>query len=806
MDTKLKNNENDITKKMVDENDNNEEIVEKHDTTKELRQDSTTEFDYNLKKDKDNSNEKDDYNLKEDKENKLEKEDLENFRKNKKKDESLKSRLLKNKNFVIISLILLMGLISFSWLCTKDYIDNYAYTKNYFKDEEIASHMSTYIESFKNFYDKFKDYDKKDSKNKIIENEMYKVKIENNDKLNQEIKRTNEKYTQYLFEGSEYSKEEKDRYVSQKNEEIKSVEKMYKKSDDELRKEIISKTDNEYKELKATINGRTDIKYYMKDIQSNRIYTNLDKNDNVQDYIKNKSIYSFTDNDLTRLNYYGSSYLPSYMDVKFIIPKYKYGYGPMYSYIDKYNAKKNKILKEGIVGPILLFISIVGLIYIIKNKKVEFLYKDKVIYLYKKIPIDFKLIMLIFPTVFILNCRNPFITVDSVDDIIFSILVLVIMILSIIFVLLSIWYIKLIFKKKVNIKKEFYKSMIFKFYGFLGKVFENRNVFLRTIGVPVVIGIIIFGAIILIGPYTPGGGEVAAILGMIYMIYIIVIVIYKIMYFSEISKGTKKIVSGDLEVNIKERGKGEFSKLAANINEMKEGLDSSFKKQAKSEKFKSELITNVSHDLKTPLTSIINYVDLLKNPNLDEDERKAYIEVLDRKSQRIKVLIEDLFEASKVASGAIELNIENVDIVALLRQSLAEFDEKIKESSLDFKVNIESPNIHLNLDGKRTWRVFENLIGNALKYSQPNTRVYVDLEEYEKKAVLTIKNISAYEMNFDANELVERFKRGDTSRNTEGSGLGLAIAKSIVDLQGGSLDIKIDGDLFKVIVEFYKDK
>ncbi|MEA4825202.1 MAG: ATP-binding protein, partial [Clostridium sp.] len=178
--------------------------------------------------------------------------------------------------------------------------------------------------------------------------------------------------------------------------------------------------------------------------------------------------------------------------------------------------------------------------------------------------------------------------------------------------------------------------------------------------------------------------------------------------------------------------------------------------------------------------------------------------ILDRKTQRLKVLIEDLFEASKVASGAIELNIEKIDVAALLTQTLAEFDEKIKDSSLTFRVNGTNKKIYANLDGKKTWRVFDNLINNALKYSQENTRVYIDLIEYDNKVTLTVKNISSYEMDFNVEEIFERFKRGDKSRNTDGSGLGLAIAKSIVELQGGKLDIEIDGDLFKAIVKFYK--
>lgn len=211
----------------------------------------------------------------------------------------------------------------------------------------------------------------------------------------------------------------------------------------------------------------------------------------------------------------------------------------------------------------------------------------------------------------------------------------------------------------------------------------------------------------------------------------------------------------------------------------------------------TELITNVSHDLKTPLTSIINYVDLLKKEGLSKEEAQGYVEVLDRKSQRLKMLIDDLFEASKMASGAVELNIEKVDVTALLQQALAELHEKINNSSLTFKLKVPKQKVYANLDGKKTWRVFENLINNILKYSHPKTRVYIDLIETDSKITITMKNISSYEMDFDKEEIFDRFKRGDKSRNTEGSGLGLSIAKSILELQGGNLSIEIDGDIFK---------
>ena len=224
----------------------------------------------------------------------------------------------------------------------------------------------------------------------------------------------------------------------------------------------------------------------------------------------------------------------------------------------------------------------------------------------------------------------------------------------------------------------------------------------------------------------------------------------------------------------------------------------------KSQQMKYELITNVSHDFKTPLTAIITYVDLLKNPDLTEEERKSYVETLDVKSQRLKVLIEDLFEVSKANSGNVQMNFMDVDVVKLMKEVRVEMSDKIEQSNLDFRWNLPEEKVVLSLDGQRTYRIFENLLNNSIKYAMPFTRVYVDIVNGDSEVVITFKNMSAQELNFDAEHLTERFVRGDSARNSEGSGLGLAIAKSFTELQNGQFDISIDGDLFKVTIRFRK--
>ena len=283
----------------------------------------------------------------------------------------------------------------------------------------------------------------------------------------------------------------------------------------------------------------------------------------------------------------------------------------------------------------------------------------------------------------------------------------------------------------------------------------------------------------------------------------ICILVYIISFFFNIYKiilTTENIINGVYNNEIKIKGSFLLKELADNIINIENGLDIALDKAIKSERLKGELITNVSHDLKTPLTSIINYVDLLDNDNISDEKRKTYLEILKERSLRLKVLIEDLFEASKASSGNLEMHMEDLDPVALLRQTLGEFEDKISISNLEFIKNIPDKKLIIHADGKKTFRVFQNLISNILKYSLRGTRVYIDVEEKDNFISITFKNISEYSLNFSEEEILERFKRGDSSRTTEGSGLGLAIAKSLVELQGGIFELKFDGDLFKVMV------
>ncbi|RKM57497.1 sensor histidine kinase [Butyrivibrio sp. CB08] len=248
-------------------------------------------------------------------------------------------------------------------------------------------------------------------------------------------------------------------------------------------------------------------------------------------------------------------------------------------------------------------------------------------------------------------------------------------------------------------------------------------------------------------------------------------------------------------------------RLAEAVNSIGEGIDRAVNTSMKDEKLKADLITNVSHDIKTPLTSIINYVDLLKREDIANDRAKEYIEVLDVKSQKLKQLTEDLVEASKISSGNISIELTRINFVELVNQTIGEFYEKLEKSDLQVIFKPQQQDMSIMADARHLWRVIENLLNNVCKYALAGTRVYLDMiyedkEGADKKVVFSIKNISASELNIDATELTERFIRGDVSRTTEGSGLGLSIAKNLTVAQGGDFDIRLDGDLFKVIIRF----
>ena len=275
----------------------------------------------------------------------------------------------------------------------------------------------------------------------------------------------------------------------------------------------------------------------------------------------------------------------------------------------------------------------------------------------------------------------------------------------------------------------------------------------------------------------------------------------------EIVEGIEIIKNGDSKYRIDTTHlHGENLKLADSVNSIGVGIRKAVETSMKDEKLKTDLITNVSHDIKTPLTSIITYVDLLKRENMSDQRIQGYIDILDSKSQRLKTLIEDLVEASKISSGNISIQLETINFVELVRQSIGEFGEKFEASNLHVVARMPEKAMFIEADSGQLWRVMENLFQNVSKYAMHGTRVYIEMEEegegYEKKNTFSVKNISAKYLEVEACDLTERFIRGDQSRQTEGSGLGLSIAKNLIEAQGGEFEIQVDGDLFKAIIKF----
>lgn len=575
-------------------------------------------------------------------------------------------------------------------------------------------------------------------------------------------------------------------------------------------------------DARNTLNEYKDIKFFVKNNSTGKIYTNTNYKTN-EDFRKNQNDYCNLEIDLSnnkstytkiidkkRLSssvyansFWGMQGNSDSISISISIPKEINNYDDsiaLGSYQDDFKYYRNYIdtlFKVLISSGVIIIISLIACIKI-KGKLIN---KDGILLkIYRKIPIEIYIVgisILLFSLIldfgYIVSIIAKFIAIT----------------------LLTIWiiYFKNLDKKKYLITNSITYNVCRFFINIIKNIIKYKNklpLVKRLILVELII--VIIAGLIFMFLYTTEYWYnpvfmLIAISGYITLSLAIItgIILNKVDYLDKIIKGTKEIKNGNINHKIEVKGKDTLAIFAQDINNLSEGLENAIDEKFRSERMKAELITNVSHDLKTPLTSIINYVDLIKKEeNIEPEYLKDYINVLDNKSKRLKVLIEDLFEASKASSGNIELNIEKLDLNQLLRQSIGENEEKISKANLDLKVNLPKEQIYINCDGKRMYRVFENLLINISKYSLHNTRVYIDMKLEEEKAYISFKNISAYELNFEADEIIERFKRGDLARNTEGSGLGLAIARDLVELQGGDFDIQIDGDLFKVNVVFNK--
>ena len=331
---------------------------------------------------------------------------------------------------------------------------------------------------------------------------------------------------------------------------------------------------------------------------------------------------------------------------------------------------------------------------------------------------------------------------------------------------------------------------------FIGEAWNNRTVIVKSLILSMV-----FVAVNTLAYVSPHAETI--ILAMVANIAFIVCSVIYTIDVAKVRKGLNEISNGNLEYKIDESSiNGPLKKTAETINNIGVGMKNAVDEKISSERLKTDLITNVSHDIKTPLTSIINYVDILKREDIEDEKIKGYIDILDQKSKRLKTLTEDVLEASKASSGNIKLEMQNLDVIELLRQTAGEFEEKMEAAGLSLICNFSEEKGIIYADGRRMWRIFENTLNNAVKYSLKGTRVYLDVKVKDNEVHVVIKNISAYQLNISADQLTERFVRGDISRTTEGTGLGLSISRSLTELQGGKFEIYLDGDLFKVSTIF----
>lgn len=691
---------------------------------------------------------------------------------------------------------------------------------------DLSNNISDYINLVKDYSIYYKSLEYASDNNNITQNDIDICKSELVDKVNKEYENyRNDKYNDESF--SKLTYEEQQKILSEEKEKI--TEK-YTLNDEEMKGYILNRKVNSASDLNNKIKSYVNLNFRAYDklkdiwiggekIDSNNIIKNskyfkeinIDYNGNVIEkiYVDGKEI---NNNIISKLIYYNKYSYHTYYDRYEPNNIYAYDYNEKQS-ISIYiwmpqEIKKGDVVYENLkrveininrfylsCGSFIMFIilAILCLVSLSKNKSKINIIED-IVNKIKVWPIEAKvgigiLGWISWNTTYIYYNANNYIRRLNLISVIWTSLALLIYYVLIRVIIIN-YNERTLFKNNITIKC----------WNYLSEIMTRSSLiktFLIMSGLYVISGLLLFvvSGILSIFP-------IGILIGIILTIIYIVIFIKELIYLDKIIIGSKAATEGKLNCNIEEKGRGHLRELAHDINNIRDGLRKSIESEIKSENMKTELITNVSHDLKTPLTSIINYIDLLKRENIESETAKDYINILDKKSQRLKVLIDDLFEASKATSGAMELNITKIDIVQLLKQSLGENDERFKNSNLSVKLDIPDTKIFINGDGQRLYRVFENLISNIVKYSLSNTRVYIQMYvDDENKVVIIMRNISAYELDFCANEITNRFKRGDSSRSTDGSGLGLAIAKSIVELHGGKFNIEVDGDLFKSIIK-----
>ncbi|MBS6184159.1 MAG: HAMP domain-containing histidine kinase, partial [Clostridium celatum] len=695
----------------------------------------------------------------------------------KKEKNNIKKSFKNNTNTQFIIYILTVITLVTTILSGLEVKDNLIYVipERIYTQTQVAEKIYDYTNLAQNYSLYYKSSTYTDNKNNITQNDIQICKAELQSKADDEYEEyRNDKYNDSSFNNLTYEQQEKIL-----NEEREKINEKYTLSDEEMTEYVLNRKSNSASDLNNKIKSYANLNFRAYD-KLNDIWIGGDEID--VDAIKKDSSRYFKE---INIDYNGNLIEKIYVNGKEIernnaltrfIDNYSYG-SRFFGYISteiNYNSEEkhnltlyiwmptelqsgdvvyesfievqknvNSFYLSCILFIVFFILLIVCILYLAKNNKKSLLIEG-IVNKFKVYPIEYNIGVAMLAWIIwnnglrIYNNSNNYIRRLNFSSIIWGIIVVVIYYLLIRIII-----------SKYNEGTLFKNNITIKIWNSLSDVM-NRGSIIRTFVIMIALYILSGLALLFLSAWLwiwPIGLAVGLVLTIIY----IVMLIKDLVYLDKIMVGAKAAAEGKLNYKIDEKGRGHLRELAHDINNIKDGLKKSVENEMKSENMKTELITNVSHDLKTPLTSIINYIDLLKRENIEPENARDYVNILDKKSQRLKVLIEDLFEASKAASGAMELNIYRIDIGQLLKQALGENDERFSDNRLEVKLNIPDDKIFIDGDGKRLYRVFENLISNIVKYSLSNTRVYIDMFKENDEVIIVMKNISAYELSFDTN-------------------------------------------------------